>query len=111
LIPSFFAELSLTPVNLVLSNEELALLQPLAGPIAFDQRPVFLQAVAEAYSGQPHRGLGSLHRIAAQLQTGFVRSSIRVTPEESRAVIGLTRNARHQVDNKNVRGGRATWYR
>jgi hypothetical protein len=96
--------------GLALTAEESALLQPLAAPIAFDQRPAFLAAVAEALAKHPHRGPGSLHRIAAELQLGFVRTSNRVTAAESRAVVGLSRNARHQAPHANVRQGKAAWY-
>ena len=85
----------MTPANLALSSEEMALLQPLAGPIAFNQRPAFLAAVSEALVGHPHRGPGTLHRIAAQLQIGFVRSSVRPTSEESVALRPFTRIAQH----------------
>ena len=100
----------MTPAPIVFTAEEFALLQPLAATIAFDQRPTFLAAVAEALVGHPHRGPGSLYRIAAQLQLGFVRTSNRISAEESRAAIGLTRGTRHSPDHVNVRCGKARWY-
>jgi hypothetical protein len=93
-----------------LTAEEFAALEPLAAPIAFDQRPAFVAAVVEALSQLPHRGPGSLHRIAAQLQLGYVRTSNRISAEESRASWPLTRVARHQSQYANVRAGRAAWY-
>jgi hypothetical protein len=100
----------LTPAPIVLTTEEFALLQPLAATIAFDQRPTFLAAVAEALAEHPHRGPGSLYRIAAKLQLGFVRTSNRISAEESRASIGLSRSARHLPAHANVRQGKARWY-
>jgi hypothetical protein len=66
---------------LSLSDEELSLLRSLASPVAYGRRREFLQEVAAASEAYPQRGPGVTHRIAAQVQRGYILTSQRVAAE------------------------------
>ena len=66
---------------MTLSPEELAVVQALAAPIAFDQRAAFIACVTEAKAQTRAQGPGAIHRLAAAVQLGFIRTSVTVTGE------------------------------
>jgi hypothetical protein len=68
---------------LELNDEELALLQMLAEPVAYGQRAQFLREVAAALETCQQTVPGVIHRVAAQIQREFVVTSQRVSERES----------------------------
>jgi hypothetical protein len=64
-----------TPLQL--TTDEMDLVLALASPIAYRQRDEFLRQVAEALASWPERGPGTTHRIARQVQRGFVLEARR----------------------------------
>ena len=80
---------------MMLSPEELAVVESLSMPIAYDQRAAFIAVVAEAMANQKVRGPGAVHRIASAVQLTFVRTSTTVTNEQRHAAEALSRGTRH----------------
>jgi hypothetical protein len=56
---------------LALSNEEYEAIQTAAAPVHPHQRDGFLQALADELQRVPVRGVGLIHRIAAETQRRF----------------------------------------
>jgi hypothetical protein len=74
---------------MMLSPEELAVVESLSMPIAYDQRAAFIAVVAEAMANQKVRGPGAVHRLAATIQLGFIRTSVQVSDQEKHAAQAL----------------------
>jgi hypothetical protein len=89
-----------------LTAEELAVVESLASPIAFDQRAAFVNTVAQALAGSSPRGPGAAHRLAAAVRLTFVKTSNSVPASERHAAEALGKGARHAATPAGVTYGK-----
>ena len=79
---------------MMLSPEELAVVESLAVPLAYGQRENYINAVIEAKAQTGAIGPGAVHRLAKVIQQGFIRTSVQVSDADKHAAEALFRGKR-----------------